>query len=138
MTRETCARANSGAVFSDYLASSVYRRSGRAGHSSQLAQQYTQRHATELVVNIPGPLQPGSKQGSATVQGQCSAGGSGGAGGAGKRRTCCTSMPRASRSVVMRTREEPERNSRMMTSRVFCGRARAGQAGGVERREGKR
>ena len=28
-------------------------------------------------------------------------------------------MPRARRSVVIRTREEPERNSRMMTSRVF-------------------
>ena len=34
-------------------------------------------------------------------------------------RTCCTSMPRASRSVVISTRDEPERNSRMMTSRVF-------------------
>ena len=33
--------------------------------------------------------------------------------------TCWTSIPRASRSVVMSTREEPERNSRMMTSRVF-------------------
>ena len=33
--------------------------------------------------------------------------------------TCWTSMPRASRSVVIRTRVEPERNSRMMTSRVF-------------------
>ena len=32
---------------------------------------------------------------------------------------CWTSMPRASRSVVISTREEPERNSRMMTSRVF-------------------
>ena len=34
------------------------------------------------------------------------------------RDTCWTSMPRARRSVVMRTREEPERNSRMMMSRV--------------------
>ncbi len=37
----------------------------------------------------------------------------------GRSCTCCTSMPRASKSVVMSTREEPERNSRIMTSRVF-------------------
>ena len=33
--------------------------------------------------------------------------------------TCCTSMPRAKRSVVISTRDDPERNSRMITSRVF-------------------
>ncbi|MPC28807.1 hypothetical protein E2C01_022017 [Portunus trituberculatus] len=33
--------------------------------------------------------------------------------------TCCTSIPRASKSVVISTREEPERNSRMITSRSF-------------------
>ena len=31
--------------------------------------------------------------------------------------TCWTSIPRASKSVVISTREEPERNSRMITSR---------------------
>ena len=34
-------------------------------------------------------------------------------------RACCTSIPRARRSVVMRTRLLPLRNSRMMTSRTF-------------------
>ena len=33
------------------------------------------------------------------------------------RDTCWTSMPRANKSVVMRTRLDPERNSRMITSR---------------------
>ena len=33
--------------------------------------------------------------------------------------TCWTSIPRARRSVVINTREDPERNSRMMMSRVF-------------------
>ena len=35
------------------------------------------------------------------------------------RETCWTSIPRANRSVVMRTRLEPERNSRIITSRSF-------------------
>uniref|UniRef100_A0A0E9XQ58 Uncharacterized protein n=1 Tax=Anguilla anguilla TaxID=7936 RepID=A0A0E9XQ58_ANGAN len=35
------------------------------------------------------------------------------------RDTCCTSMPRASRSVVISTRLDPDRNSRMITSRSF-------------------
>ena len=35
------------------------------------------------------------------------------------RDTCWTSIPRANKSVVIRTREDPERNSRMMTSRSF-------------------
>ena len=34
--------------------------------------------------------------------------------------TCWTSMPRASRSVVISTRLEPERNSRIITSRWPC------------------
>ena len=42
-------------------------------------------------------------------------------------------MPRASRSVVISTREEPERNSRMMTSRVFCGTTRGAEDHGLER-----
>src|ERR1700734_308088 len=36
------------------------------------------------------------------------------------RETCCTSMPRARRSVVMSTRDDPERNSFIRTSRCFC------------------
>jgi hypothetical protein len=35
------------------------------------------------------------------------------------RRTCCTSIPRASKSVVMSTRLEPLLNSRIMSSRPF-------------------
>ena len=33
--------------------------------------------------------------------------------------TCCTSIPRASKSVEMRIRDDPERNSRMIKSRSF-------------------
>jgi len=36
------------------------------------------------------------------------------------RETCWTSIPRARRSVAMRTREDPDRNSFMMTSRSDC------------------
>ena len=35
------------------------------------------------------------------------------------KETCWTSIPRANKSVVIRTREEPDRNSRIMTSRSF-------------------
>ena len=36
------------------------------------------------------------------------------------RETCWTSIPRARRSVAIRTREDPDRNSFMMTSRSDC------------------